>query len=137
MPRIEAGVCETRTGPETLDEIHRALDEFWPHHPHVPERIRMGISIAVAEVGANIIEHAGRGKSIALRMEATALPDAVQVTFCDDGWEAEVDLTAAQLPGEMAEHSRGLALAQSVLGELTYSRSGAINRWTLVSECFR
>ncbi len=137
MTRIEPGICETVTGPGTLDEIHAALDQFWLAHPQVPERIRLGTAIAVAEIAANIIEHAGRGKSIGLRMEVTALADVVEVIFLDDGWEAQLDLTVARLPGDMAERSRGLALAQSVLGELSYSRSGGTNRWTLISERFR
>ncbi|MCH9720503.1 MAG: ATP-binding protein [Actinomycetia bacterium] len=136
MTRIEPGICETVTGPGTLDEIHVALDEFWLAHPQVPERIRLGTAIAVAEIAANIIEHAGRGKSIGLRMEVKALEDVVEVIFVDDGWEAQLDLTVARLPGDMAERSRGLALAQSVLGELSYSRSGGTNRWTLISERF-
>ena len=137
MTRIEPGICETVTGPGTLDEIHAALDEFWLAHPQVPERIRLGIGIAVAEIAANVIEHAGRGKSIGLRMEVKAVADVVEIIFIDDGWEAQLDLTMAHLPGDMAERSRGLALAQSVLDELSYCRSDGANRWTLTSERFR
>ena len=137
MTRIEPSALETVTGSGTLDEIHDALDAFWRSHPRVPPDVRIRIEIAAAEIGANIVEHAGGGRPVRLRMETRDLRYAVEVVFTDDGPEAHVDLTALGLPGEMAERSRGLALAQSVLAELLYRRRGDTNRWTLISEDFR
>ena len=76
MNRTEPAVVETVTGPGTLDEIHDALDVMWLTHTGVPEEVRMRMAIAAAEIGANIIEHAGRGHSIPMRMEARVLPHA-------------------------------------------------------------
>jgi serine/threonine-protein kinase RsbW len=137
MNRIEPTVVETVTGPGTLDEIHQALDAFWLAHSAVPEEIRMRMAIAAAEIGANIIEHAGGNHGIQMRMEARALPHTVEIVFVDHGPEATVDLTDLSLPDEMSERSRGLALAHSVLAELSYLRCGTTNRWTLLSHDFR
>jgi len=136
MNRSEPGTLDTTTGATTLDEIHTVLEAFWLAHPDVPEGIRLRVGIATAEIGANIVEHAGRGESIRLRMETRAHPDTIEIVFTDDGWEAEVDLTAVHLPDDMAERSRGLALARSVLGELSYRRDGTTNCWILISERF-
>ena len=57
MTKPEPVVLETITGPDTLDEIQRCLDEFWTAHTGVPQAIRTQVVTAVAEVGANIIEH--------------------------------------------------------------------------------
>ena len=137
MNRTEPAVVDTVTGPGTLDEIHNALDVMWLAHAGVPDEVRMRMAIAAAEIGANIIEHAGRGRGIQMRMEARVLPHAVEIVFVDHGPEVHVDLTDLSLPHDMAERSRGLALARSVLRELSCCRSGSTNRWTLISEDFR
>lgn len=136
MSRTEPAIFETVTGPGTLDEIHNALDAMWLAHSRVPDVVQMRMSIAAAEIGANIIEHAGRGLGIPMRMEARVLPHAVEIIFIDYGPAVHVDLSDLSLPHEMAERSRGLALARAVLGSLSYHRWDNANRWTLVSEDF-
>jgi serine/threonine-protein kinase RsbW len=137
MSRIESAVVETVTGPGTLDEIHQALDAFWLAHSGVPDEVRMRMAIAAAEIGANIIEHSGGSHGVRMRMEARALPHTVEIVFVDHGPEVDIDLTDLSFPDEMCERSRGLALAHSVLAELSYLRCGATNRWTLLSHDFR
>jgi serine/threonine-protein kinase RsbW len=137
MSRIESAVVETVTGPGTLDEIHQALDAFWLAHSGVPDEVRMRMAIAAAEIGANIIEHSGGSHGVRMRMEARALPHTVEIVFVDHGPEVSIDLPDLSFPDEMCERSRGLALAHSVLAELSYLRCGATNRWTLLSHEFR
>lgn len=136
MTRTDPDVLETDTGPQTLDDIQRALDALWLAHDEVPHTVRMHVAIAAAEVGANIIEHAGAGSPVHMRMECWVRPDSVLIAFTDNGIEVDVDLETVCLPDELAERSRGLALTKSVLREFTYQRVGTSNRWTLVSERF-
>ncbi|RDH74186.1 ATP-binding protein [Mycolicibacterium moriokaense] len=124
-------VLETTTGPETLNDIQRVLDEVWQDHD-VPEIVRIHMDLAAGEIGANIIEHSGDGSPVRLRMEVRMLPDAVQATFTDDGRPARIDLVGATLPDELAERGRGLAMAHRVLDELSYRRDDRGNHWTLV-----
>lgn len=125
-------VLETVTGPGTLEAIQAGLDEFFVSHRHVPGAVRMNLSIAAAEIGANIIEHAGAGHTIHLRMEVGLFPDEIRIDFTDDGAPAEMDLAEVALPDDDAESGRGLTIAQAVLDELTYHRD-AVNHWTLMS----
>lgn len=136
MTGADRHLLETRTGHETLDEIQQTLDEFWSVRTGVPDVVRMHLSIAAAEVGANIIEHAHPGQSVSLKMELRLLANSMRITFTDDGLAANVDLGNLRLPDELAERSRGLPLARAVLSELSYERCGAANRWTLVSAPF-
>lgn len=136
MNRTEPDVLETVTGPGTLDDIQGTLDALWLAHADVPPAVRMQLAIATAEVGANIVEHAGAGAPVNMRMECWVHADSVSIIFVDDGLEVHVDLDNVCLPDEMAERSRGLALAKSVLREFSYQRLGSMNRWTLVSEQF-
>ncbi|MDY6995784.1 MAG: ATP-binding protein [Actinomycetota bacterium] len=122
---------ETHTGPETLDEIQRTLDEVWSAEA-VPEDTRMCIELAVSEIGTNIIEHSGASGPVRLRMVVTLRPGAVAVTFTDDGRPAPIDLSHLDMPGEFSERGRGLAIAHRVLDELAYYREDAGNRWILV-----
>lgn len=127
---------DATTGPGTLDAIQRCLDDFFTNNAHVPDIVRLNLSIAVAEIGANIIEHAGAGHPVHLHMGIELLADEVRVTFTDDGVPAQVNLTTATLPNDDAERGRGLALAKSTLGSLSYHRNAA-NHWTLVSQRFQ
>lgn len=121
------------TGPETLDEVQAALDDFCSRHEQVPAGVRLEIGIAAAEIAANIVEH---GCAKTLHMDIELLANAVVVEFADDGYPAEIDLIAVQMPGEMAEHGRGLALAQAALGLLEYFRDEVGNHWKLLSKAF-
>jgi serine/threonine-protein kinase RsbW len=124
-------VIEITTGPETLGDIHRLLDNLWSAHD-VPELVRMHTDLAAGEIGANIIEHAGGGSPVRLRMKVQVLPDAICINFTDDGRPARVDLSQTTMPDEMSERGRGLAIAGRVLDELTYRRDSDGNHWTLI-----
>lgn len=135
MNRSDSSAFETVSGPDTLADIARFLDEALSAHDHVPDTVRMQVSIAAGEIGANIIEHAGHAQPVSIRMDVRVLINEVWVEFVDDGVPAHVDLTAVDMPDDLAERGRGLALAQSVLEKLTYQRN-AKNHWTLVSKRF-
>ena len=128
-------VLESTSGPDTLVEIEALLARIWSDHDHVPVAVRMQIGIAAGEIGANIVEHAGQGRAVTIRMEVRVLPGEVWIEFADDGLPVRVDLDGVALPDDMAERGRGLALARAVLGKLSYTRN-AMNHWTLVSKRF-
>ncbi|MCB1265688.1 ATP-binding protein [Mycolicibacterium sp.] len=127
---------DVTTGRHTLDQIHRALERFWSAHSRIPEMVRLQMEIACTEIGANIVAYASDGRPVRMRMELRCRPDRVHIDFIDDGMPADVDLTAVTMPGEWAEHGRGLAMARAVLDRLSYRRSAVANHWTLVSEGF-
>ena len=78
---------EITTGPDTLEDIHRLLDDLWSAHD-IPELVRLHTDLGAGEIGANIIEHAGGGSPVRLRMEVQLLRDAIHITFTDDGLPA-------------------------------------------------
>lgn len=121
---------ETVTGPDTLAQMQQTLDAAWSAED-VPEHTRMCIELAVSEIASNIIEHSGGGQPVRLRMVVAVLPDSVIVAITDDGRPAAVDLDQMEMPDELSERGRGLAIAYRVLDELRYSRNDEGNRWTL------
>ena len=132
-PRLQAVEA---AGPDFPGEIQRTLDGAWADHPEVPESVRMEVSIAAAEVGNNILDHAGRSRDLRTRMSVWVLGDHVRVEFTDDGLPADMDLASIRMPDVMAESGRGLALARASLRELSYQHDGADNRWILTSHRF-
>lgn len=131
----DCGVLDTTTGSATLDEIGTMLTQMWSVHDHVPPSIRDQVSIAVGEIGANIIEHAAQNRPLWLRMEVLVSPEEVRVAFLDDGPPAVVDLKKTTMPDAMAECGRGLAMAHAVLDRLIYHRN-LFNHWILFSKRF-
>lgn len=124
------------SGPNFPDEIQRTLDGMWADHAEVPETIRMGVSIAAAEIGNNILEHAGHGRDLRVRIEPQVRGEDVRIEFTDDGSPTEIDLADVRMPDPMAESGRGLAMARAFLSHLSYRRDESGNHWTLVSERF-
>lgn len=132
----ETPILKTSCGPNALAVIADALKAAWASATWVPESVRNQIEIAVAEIAANIIEHAGRIHAATVQMQMRVLPNHVEVAFTDDGEHPGIDLDAVQMPDELAERGRGLAMAKSLLAQLVYSRSEVGNHWTLVSRPF-
>jgi glycosyltransferase involved in cell wall biosynthesis/anti-sigma regulatory factor (Ser/Thr protein kinase) len=130
-------VLQATSCPEFPDDIRRTLDQAWVDHDEVPEVVRMDIAVAATEVGNNILEHAGGGRDLRIRMEVRVLGGEIRVEFTDDGLPAAMDLESIRMPEPMAESGRGLALAQALLSDLSYSRDNeGHNHWTLVSQRF-
>lgn len=119
------------TGADTLERIHEFVDEVLSMEP-VDDLVRMQFEVALAEIAANIVEHAAREAAVALRLDLRVLPDRLEADFHDDGRPARVDLGTVALPDDLAERGRGLAIALGVLDELSYRRRDGVNRWLLV-----
>jgi serine/threonine-protein kinase RsbW len=134
FPRETPVEIDGRRDP--LAAIQAALDAFWSTHPRVPDGVRMQMAIAIAEVGANIVEHTGRGRPLRIRMDAALVDDQVHVDFTDDGPPVAIDLAAVTMPDPMAERGRGLAMAQALLDRLAYRCEDTGNHWALVSKRF-
>lgn len=119
-----------------LEQMHDAVDTFLARHPRVPEPVRTHLAIAVAEVGANILEHSGRSGPIHILMTLHLLADQVRIDFTDNGRPGEVDLANAQMPDVLSDRGRGLAIAQAVLRRMYHHADSHGNRWTLLSHRF-
>ena len=92
----------------TLEAIHSTLDCFWAAHPEVPDEVRMCVSLAVAEIGTNIVKYAGAGRPVRMGMQLLCRSDAVEVSFLDDGSPFGLDLDSLGMPDVLAESGRGL-----------------------------
>jgi serine/threonine-protein kinase RsbW len=126
-------VLEEFAQPDTVERVHQLWSELLTAEP-VDDMDAMQFELALAEIAANIIEHAEKtdGGRVSIRLELELRPDSIQARFSDDGKQARVDLKTVELPDEFSERGRGLAIALTVLDELSYRRADHRNHWTLV-----
>lgn len=148
-------IQETIVVPAQLDELealHTTLERFWVAVDaavlHPPDSLwRMKFAIAVAEIGANIMQHAYRAEGLqgALSLRLRFCINCVEARFTDQGaaftgtlierssplevdgiWPSNVDI--ASLP----ESGYGLALVHGLVDDVQYWRTrGGINCWRL------
>lgn len=131
-------VLRTVAAPQALNEIESVLEHACTVIHDVPMNALMKLHIAVAEVIANIIEHATKGLSglVHIEMGIRVLANEIRIWLTDDGNPVNPYCLATAMPDESAERGRGLAMARSVLSHLGYERTDDRNHWTLVSDRF-
>ena len=80
-------MLEACARPECLERVHDLLGDLWADAPDVPPADRIGFETAVAEIAADIVEHAdgGEGGEIDLAVELLAYADRVEASFRDTG----------------------------------------------------
>ncbi len=113
--------------PSWLDEVHALLDELWAAVPTVTPADRMCFTTALAEVAANIVEHAAREASVPVRLVVQSSEVELRALFEDSG--AAYEQAAGGPSDDLAESGRGLDLARALTDELLYEREGPVNRW--------
>jgi serine/threonine-protein kinase RsbW len=123
-------VLRTAARPEALGPVHDLLAALWAGEDDVGEPARMRFETAVAEIAANIVEHAAASGARELELRLRGLPDRVEAVFEDDG--GPVATGPQGWPPEDAERGRGLELARAAVDALRYERDGGRNRWVVV-----
>lgn len=118
--------------PSWLDEVHDLLDGLWLSAADVSSVDRMCFTTALAEVAANIVEHAARAGAVPVRLVVQAGTLELRALFEDHG--APYEDAPVEADG-LAESGRGLAMARSLADELLYERDGPVNRWLVVRRC--
>lgn len=138
----EREITATATG---LDALHGALDRLWhcgeARVPAFPDqRWRFEFTTAVVEIVANIARHAypveTEDTARTARLTFALLADRVEAVLIDHGVALAgdlADLTPEPAIDALEESGRGLAIARSLLDELTYERRpDSTNRWRLM-----
>ena len=130
---VEAPAVES-----TFGLVHALLEHAWGVHPDVPPACRARVETAVIEILGNVVEHAfrhdpttGRRLSLDLAVDARA----VVAHLADNGQPVELDLGHVEMPDELSESGRGLAMVNAVVDHLGYQRESGRNHWTV--SCLR
>lgn len=132
MPGDEGHTLVAPAETAALDRVHELLEQLWRDAGDVALEDRVRFETAVTEIAGNIVVHASDGRPLDFTLHVRADPDRIEARFRDAGRRADVDLTAARLPADLAESGRGLALALAAVDELEYRRDGAVNCWRVM-----
>jgi len=123
-------VLRAPAGPEALGPVHDLLARLWADELGVGETVRLRFETAVAEIAANIAEHAAAAGARELELRLRGLPDRLEAVLEDDG--GPVSQGPGGWPPDDAERGRGLELARAAVDALRYERVDGRNRWVLV-----
>lgn len=117
--------------PDGLTELHELLEGVSAEHPSLDPMAFLMFETAVTEIANNVIEHGRPQGGVRWKFSIAVDDDRLTATLSDSGQVFTGSLDGA-MPDELAEGGRGLALAKSLLDELTYERADGENRWRLV-----
>lgn len=117
--------------PQCLDKVHQLVAQLWTEATDVSEIDRTLFELAVLEVAGNIVQHSVSDEMIICNLRLQVYDRRLDAMFLDSAQEVSVDLTVAEMPNEMAESGRGLAITISAVDELSYQREGSLNCWRL------
>lgn len=132
-----APICAVRAQglavPDCLERVHVLLDDLWRGAPDVDEEDRMLFELAVVEVAGNIVEHAAP-KPVVCEIELAVYDGHLEAVFHDSGAPTgDLDLDR-EMPDELAETGRGLAMVRAAVDVVEQSRADGANRWLLRRE---
>ena len=116
--------------PEGLEELHEMLHRVSTEHPAVDPTSFMLFETAVTEIANNVIEHGKPEGEVRWRFAIDVTSDQLAATLSDNGQTFTGSLDT-EMPDVLAEGGRGLALARSMVDQLTYERNDGVNLWHL------
>ncbi len=118
--------------PASIDELHSLLARAGAENPDVSAADLMMFETAVIEIAANVVEHGRPSGEVSYCFRLHVLDDRLEACLSDSGEEPCDMPVTAELPHEMSERGRGLALAEAALDQLVYQRCEDRNVWRMV-----
>lgn len=125
----------TLTGAAELtfvDQVLNALETLFDSAGDVSDEDRTFFSLAVSEIITNIVTHSTCSGESGVTVTADLIVDdtAMSARFQDDAAPITIDIQGAELPDELAESGRGLAIAKMALDQLSHEVSNG-HTWNL------
>jgi len=118
--------------PEQLEHLHDLIDETRRGWPEVASGDFDMVETAVIELAGNVVRHGRTSGVVEITLIVQVDPDAIRATLVDAGEKLEIDLRDGQMPEEMSESGRGIAMARVVVDELKFEHAGGLNTWEMV-----
>ena len=114
---------------ESLEGLHALLERAGSDHPEVASDLML-FETAVIEIVGNVVEHGRPPGEVDYVFRLTVEPDRLDGVLSDSGAPLPESRTSI-MPNPWEENGRGLALARSVLDELTYRHEDGQNLWRM------
>ena len=120
-----------RTPPDTVDDAHDFLKSVWVERSDVGPEDRMALETVLSELVTNVIQ-SNPHSQVQCEVTLSIGPDLLQLETSDTGKQLDqLPPASAEMPADVSEHGRGLALIQLMVDSLTYRHDGAQNVWQI------
>ncbi|QJU53144.1 ATP-binding protein [Herbiconiux sp. KACC 21604] len=117
--------------PDDVDAVHEFLESVWEANPHVGELDRMAFETALIELASNVIQHAAGEGGVTCVLTVLADESGLSASLADTADAGGIVLMNREMPSELAESGRGIALIQALVDDLRYERVDERNVWTI------
>jgi serine/threonine-protein kinase RsbW len=119
------------TPPADIDTVHDLLQTVWADTPSISMTDRMRFETALIELTANVIQHADSGNGVECTLTVETSTEELVATLSDSGEPVNLQLAGREMPDELSEGGRGIALIQALVDDLSYDREDGLNHWRL------
>jgi serine/threonine-protein kinase RsbW len=118
--------------PDGLEHLHELIHRARQDWPAVDGNDFDLLETAIIELAGNVARHGRPTGATDVTLSISVNESALEATLVDAGARFEVDLDGADLPPEMEEAGRGIAMARFAVDELHYDHVDGINTWHLL-----
>ncbi|MFB2556977.1 ATP-binding protein [Herbiconiux liangxiaofengii] len=117
--------------PDDVDAVHEFLEQVWQQNPEVGEYDRMAFETALVELAANLIQHASGEGGVTCVLSVRSDANGLHASLADTADAGGIVLVRREMPDELSESGRGIALIQALVDDLRYERVDERNVWTI------
>lgn len=118
--------------PDGLEHLHALIDRARRDWPAVDNSDFDLLETAIIELAGNVARHGRPAGATDVTLSVSVNESALEATLIDVGKPFEVDLDDVDLPPEMEEAGRGIAMARFAVDELHYVHDNGVNTWHLL-----
>ena len=118
--------------PDGLEHLHAVIDRARQDWPGIDRNDFDLLETAIVELAGNVARHGRPSGATDVTLSVSVHEAALEATLVDAGTRFDVDLDRTDLPPEMDEAGRGIALARIAVDELDYDHADGVNTWHLL-----
>jgi len=118
--------------PDGLDHLHALIASARRDWPAVDGKDFDLLETAIIELAGNVARHGRPTGATDVTLSVSVHESALEATLVDAGARFDVDLDTVDLPPEMEEAGRGIAMARMAVDELGYDHADGVNTWHLL-----
>jgi serine/threonine-protein kinase RsbW len=118
--------------PDGLEHLHALIARARRDWPAVDGNDFDLLETAIIELAGNVARHGRPAGATDVTLSLSVDESVLRATLVDAGKRFEVDLDAVDLPPDMAEAGRGIAMARLAVDDLDYDHVDGVNTWHLL-----
>ena len=118
--------------PDGLEHLHALIDRARRDWPAVDGNDFDLLETAIIELAGNVARHGRPNGTPDVTLSVSVNESALEATLVDAGKRFDVDVDGAELPPELAEAGRGIAIARFAVDVLDYDHDNGVNIWHIL-----